>query len=449
LRKSLSLVLALALGAATIFPSPAAAQSIPLIRDAEIENTIRAYATPLFQAAGLDPSAVGIHIVADDEPNAFVMNGQNLFITTGLLLLAQSANQVVGVIAHETGHMAGGHLARMEGEQKDVMLQTVLAFVLGAAAMMAGGSQGGQAGQAIMAGTQQIASRQLLAFSREHEAAADQAGVTFLDRACESARGFEQFLGLLANQELLSPTRQDPYVRTHPITQDRIQFVHNHVLHAKCSDAPTPPAYNEEFARMKAKLVGFLKTPSETFDLYPESDTSLAARYARAIAYYRKPDLAHALPLIDGLLAERPGDPYFAELKGQVLYENGRVREAVPMYQLALDRVPDNTLLLVELAQAQIETNDPALNKQALENLTKAVHIDDEYAPAWSKLAVAYGREGDIGQAALALAERAYLQGDDKEARAEVARAQRLLPRDSSAWLRADDIKRAIDDRKR
>jgi predicted Zn-dependent protease len=364
-------------------------------------------------------------------------------------MLAQNASQVIGVIAHETGHIAGGHLARMEGEQKDVMLQTMIAFVLGAAAMMAGGRQGGQAGQAVLAGTQQLASRQLLAFSREHEAAADQAGVTFLDRSCESARGFEEFLGLLANQELLSPTRQDPYVRTHPITTDRIQFVHNHVLNAKCSDVPTPPAYNEEFARMKAKLMGFLKTPAEALELYPESDSSLAARYARAIAYYRKPDLAHALPLLDGLLAERPDDPYFAELKGQMLFENGRVREAVPNYQRAVDQSPDNTLLLVELAQAQLETNDPALNKPALENLTKAVHIDDEYASAWGQLAVAYGRMGDIGQAALALAERAYLVGDDKEARAEVARAQKLLPPDSSAWLRADDIKRAIDDRKK
>ncbi|MGB8274127.1 MAG: M48 family metalloprotease [Alphaproteobacteria bacterium] len=446
MRKFISLVLALAFTAALISPDPAAAQSIPLIRDAEIENTIRAFATPLFEAAGLDPSAVGIHIVGDDEPNAFVLGGQNLFITTGLLLLAKNASQVIGVIAHETGHIAGGHLARMEGEQEAAQMESILAFVLGAAAMVAGGPQ---AGQAIMMGGQQVASRQMLAFSREHEGAADQAGVTFLDRAGESARGFAEFLELLAGQELLAPTRQDPYVRTHPITQDRIEFIENHVAHSKFSDVPTPPAYVEAFARMQAKLVGFLKTTQETLDLYPESDTSLAARYARAIAYYRKPDLKRALPLIDGLLAEEPDDPFFSELKGQMLFENGRVRDAIPMYEKAAKYFPDSPLILVSLAQAQLETNDPSLNKAALANLQRALHVDARLVPAWGQLAVAQGRMGDIGLAALALAEKAYLLGDDKEARAQVARAQKLLPRDSSGWLRAEDIKQAVSNRKK
>jgi predicted Zn-dependent protease len=194
--------------------------------------------------------------------------------------------------------------------------------------------------------------------------------------------------------------------------------------------------------------MGFLRTQQETFTRYPESDTSLPARYARAIAYYRIPDLGHALPLIDGLIAERPTDPYFYELKGQMLFENGRVREAVPPYQQSVKYLPGNPLILTALASAQLETNDPALNNAALANLTSAIQQDRKFPPAWAQLAVAYGRGGQIGLAALALAEKAYLYHDAKEARAEVARAEKLLPPDSPGYLRAQDIKQALKNNK-
>jgi len=444
-RKLLSSVLAAVFLAALVAPSRAQAQGIPIVRDAEIENTIRAYATPIFDAAGLDSEAVSIHIVNDDAVNAFVLGGQNLFITVGLLLLAQDANQVIGVIAHETGHIAGGHLARMEEERRNAMLEQVIAMVLGAGAM-AGGAGG--AGQAVMAGGAQVAQRQLLANSRGHEAAADTAALTFLDRTGQSSRGLMDFLELLWQREQGAVGRKDEFVLTHPLTEDRIEFVRHHVETSKLSDRPEPAQFNEMFALMQAKLMGFLRPTEQTFLRYPESDTSLAARYARAIAYYRKPDLAHALPLIDGLIAERPQDPYFYEFKGQMLFENGHVREAIAPYQEAVKLLPDNPLLRTSLAQVQLETNDPSLNNAALANLIDAVNKDRQFPPAWTQLAVAYGRGGQLGLSALALAEKAYLYHDDKEARMQLTRAQRLLPKDSPGWIRAQDIKRAIDNRK-
>jgi predicted Zn-dependent protease len=442
-RRTLSYLFAAALAAA---PAPARAQGIPIARDAEIENNIRAFGTPIWDAAGLSPQDITIRIVADDDINSFVMGGQNIFVNSGLLLLAQNANQVIGVIAHETGHISGGHLSRMEEEQRNAMMESIIAMVLGAGAM-ATGAPG--AGQAVIAGGTQVAQRQLLAYSRSHEASADTAALSFLDRTHQSSRGLMDFLILLEKREGGGVGHQDQYVLTHPLTPDRIEFVQHHVETSPWSDTPEPPEFNEMFARIQAKLIAFLHPPDDALTRYPAGDNGIAARYARAIAYYRKPDLAHALPLIDGLIAERPADPYFEELKGQMLFENGRVREAITPYETAVRLLPDNILLRIGLGQAYLETNDPAYLDTALANLTQAVQEDRRMPQAWRQLAVAYGRKGDIGLSALALAERAYLVHDDKEARTEVARAEKLLPENSAGWLRAEDIKKAIANRKK
>ncbi len=442
MRKFLFPLLACVLATVLMALQAAQAQAIRFIRDAEIERTIRTFATPLFEAAGLDPEAVEIHVVNDSRLNAFVFGGQRLFITTGLLMRIEHAGQVIGVIAHETGHIAGGHLARLEGEQRSAQMQAIISLVLGAVAVAAGQ---GEVGQAVIAGGTHVAGRQLLTYTRGHEAAADQAAVTYLDRTGQSATGMLEFLAILARQELLSSGRQDPYVRTHPITRDRVSFVRNHVANSKFSSAPIPPEYEVLHARMRGKLVGFLRPPMETLGRYPEKDQSLEARYARAIAYYRKPDLKRAIPLIDALIAEQPSDPYFHELKGQMLYENGRVNEALAPYQAAVRLLPDSSLLRVGLAQVQIALNDAALNEAALANLHEAVRLDRDYPFTWSQLAVAYGRTGRIDRVALALAEKALLLGDEKETRLQVARAEKLLSPGSAGWIRAQDIKRALD----
>lgn len=419
------------------FPAAAQSRSPGLIRDAEVEGIIRAYATPLFQAAGLDASSVRIYLVNDDTLNAFVAGGMNLFMNTGLLMAAENANQIIGVIAHETGHIAGGHLARTQEALRDASTEAIIAFVLGMAAVAAGQ---GQAGTAIIGGGTALAQANVLQYSRTQESAADHAGVSYLDATAQSSRGMLEFFELLEGQEMLLASQQDPYLRTHPLTTDRMDFVRHHASVSSYTDAPEPPAFVDGYQRMHAKLVGFLRPLNRVLQEYPESDTRLVARYARAIAYYRAGNLDEALPMLDQLIAEEPDNPFFQELKGQVLMEYGRGREALPYYETAVRLAPHEPLLRLGLAQVQLETEDSALNKEALRNLEEVTRIETRNPGAWRLLSIAYGRDGQIPMAALALAETALARGDKAEARAQADRALKQLPEGSPAWLRAQDI---------
>ncbi|MBC7952961.1 MAG: M48 family metallopeptidase [Rhodospirillaceae bacterium] len=409
------------------------------IRDAEVENTIRAYSTPLFQAAGLDPEAVRIHLLVDPSLNAFVANGQNMFFHTGLLIRSETANQLIGVIAHETGHISGGHLVRLNDAVSAASTEAIMGMLLGAALGAASGR--GDVGAGVMMGSQEMAMRNLMAFSRTQEGSADQAGMSFLEATGQSTKGFLEFFEILGDQELLVAARQDPYVRTHPLTRDRVSNVREHVAHSKWTSTPSRPEYIEMHKRMRAKLFAFLESPVRTFQRYKETDNSLDSRYARAIAAYRKPDLATALPLIDGLIAERPDDPYFHELKGQMLFENGRGTESIAPYRKASDLLPDNALLHIELAQAQVEQEDETVLNDAKKHLTQALRSEPENHTAWHLLAIASGRSGDEGMAAYAMAEQALLQGKATDAIYHAGKAERLLPHSGPIWLRIQDIK--------
>ncbi len=420
-------------------PAARADDQPSFIRDAEVENSIRAMAAPLLRAAGLDPAAVHFHILVDPTLNAFVAGGQNEFIHTGLLLRARNASELLGVIAHETGHIGGGHLARMEGELETAQTEAIVATLLGVAAGAASG-RGDAAAAATMAG-QQLAMRQVLAFSRANEAAADQAGLKFLDATHQSARGMLSFMETLMGEELLVTDNQDPYVRTHPLTDDRIAFIRNWVQHSKWSNAPTRPEYDEMFGRMQAKLYAFLEPPIRTFQRYKASDTSVESRYARAIAAYRKPDLPTALKLIDGLIDQYPKDPYFEELKGQMLFENGHVAEAVGPYQRAVELLPDNALLRIELGQVEVEQGTPPLLKDAVVNLEAGVQGEPDNVEGWHLLGMAYGRQGNDALASYALAEEALLSGRPGDAAYLAGKADRLLPvKRGPIWLRIQDI---------
>lgn len=436
-----------ALAALWVAASPAAAQSqrISFIRDAEIENTIRAYAAPIFTAAGLDPSSMGVHLVNDRALNAFVANGLNMYVNTGLLVRAQHAGQVIGVIAHETGHISGGHLARMRDGMEGAMAEAIVAMVLGAAAGVAAGDAG--AGMAVITGGMQVAERGMLRYSREMESSADQAGVNLLERTGQSAKGMMEFLGILADQELMTINRQDPYVRTHPITRERVEFVRNFVSRSRFSDTPVKPEFDELHKRMRAKLQGYLE-PARALNIYKETDTSLEARYARAIAYSRRPDYARAATLMDDLLRERPNDPYFIEAKAQMLFESGRVADSLPLYTRVVELLPNEPLLRIAFAHAQIESSRPELMPVAIANLERAKQQDPQNGEAWRLLSVAYGRTDQIGMAQLSQAELLVLRGRKGEARAFAERAQRNLPPNSPAWLRAEDIKNTNDPKK-
>ena len=429
---SMSLLVFVAAG----FAVPARAGQGSFIRDAEIEGTIRAYATPLFEGAGLDASAIDIHLVNDKRLNAFVAGGRRLFLNTGLLIAADSPNQLIGVIAHETGHIAGGHLARTHDAMRSASAANILAYVLGAAAMVAGSPD---AGLALIVGGGALGQSTFLQYSRTQEHSADQFATSILDGTGQSSRGLAEFLGLLEGQEALVASRQDPYLRSHPLTRERINFVRNHIAGSPFSDAPTPEAQRLSFARMKAKLVGYLD-PVEAFTVYPESDTSVAARYARAIAHYRRANLDRALGEIDGLLTDYPDDGFFHELKGQILFENGRIDEAVLSYIDAVALLPDEPLIRVGLGQAMIETGNTEVFPDAIGHIEVALRKDREQPGAWRLLSVAYGRTDQFGLSWLASAERAMLTGRPKDAIGFAKRANDLLAVGSPGQLRAQDI---------
>jgi len=419
--------------------SALADDSPSLIRDAETENLIRTFAAPIFRAAGLDARAVHIYIINDPTLNSFVAGGQNLFMNTGTLLRADRPNEVIGIMAHETGHIAGGHLARMQEEMHDASIKAIIGMAVGALAGIAGHGNGDAAGAAILSG-ESVGERSYLSFSVTQEASADHAALTFLDRTHQSAQGLLDFFDILAQEELLSAQRQDPYLRTHPLTRQRIEYIRAHVRTSPYSKNVDPPEWVAQFKAMQAKLDAFLNPPTATLAKYKAEDTSVPARYARAIAFYRIPQMKDALSAIDGLIHDYPDNPYYQELKGQMLFENGRIAEAVAPYQKAVQLAPDTPLLRIELAQVELETNDPSMVPKALAMLADAVHFENENPDAWHFLAIAYGRSNNIGMAALSLAEEGMANGDYKTAGQQADRASKLLP-PGAERQRALDIK--------
>lgn len=425
-----------------VLREPAQARTFSFIRDAEIEDTIRLFGKPLFAAAGLEPSAVQVYLINDPALNAFVAGGQKIFLNTGLLIASDNANQVIGVIAHETGHITGGHLARSQDALRNASAQSIVSFVLGAAAAVAG--QGG-AGQAIIAGGAQVAQRSFLKYSRIQESSADQAALTMLDQTGQSASGMLAFFDKLGDQEALLSASQDPYVRTHPLTRDRIDTIRAHVARSANSNAAERPEFVERHGRMRAKLIAFLLSPTITFRKYPLDDDSLASRYARSIARHKKRETDRALALIEGLLAERPLDPYFHEFRGQILFESGNPEAAIAPYERSVALRPNEALLRIGLGQAQISVENDRYIEAAVANMRRAVQLAPGNPSAWRWLGMAHGRLGKIGLAALATAERYMLLGKFRDAAGQAARAERSLAKGTPGWLRAQDLKIAAE----
>ncbi|MGH6960506.1 MAG: M48 family metalloprotease, partial [Dongiaceae bacterium] len=442
-KRIFSLVLATLFALTCPRPADAAGQAPTFIRDAEIEAIIADYTAPIFTAAGLDPSAVRVYIVKDDTINAFVAGGMNIFVFTGLLLRAERPAQLIGVIAHETGHIRGGHLARRDDALRAATIEAIVACILGVGAA-AGSGQGGAAA-ACQLGSH-IGLMSLLAFTRTQESAADQAGLSFLDATHQSARGTLEFFKILGKQEALLIGQQDPYWRTHPLTQERIDAVSSHIARSPYSDVPERPEFVAGFKRIQAKLRGYTEPMARVQKRYPESDTSLEARYARSIAYAQpgQANLKKAIALADSLIAEFPEDPYFQENKAEILLKSAnQAKAALPYYEAAATALPDSPNILAELAMAQLALDDPALTKKAISELEKVIRIEPRNGSAWYQLSIAYGKDGQLPMAALALAERAAASSGPRACKASKDQAQRAmqgLPEGTPAWLRAQDI---------
>jgi predicted Zn-dependent protease len=443
-RHAVGLGVSLALALAPVVEAEAQQRGgVRLIRDAEIESTLRAYADPIFAAAGLDTSAVQVHIIEDKAINAFVSNGMQIFIHTGLLTQAKTPNELIGVIAHETGHIQGGHLARAKEEIENRTIEAIIGILAGVAIGVASGNGGAGVGAATL-GTS-IAQRDLLQYSQAQEGAADQAAFRLLEATQQSPKGLVDFFRMLSKQEALQTINQDPYLRTHPLTTTRIDAAEAALQRSSYANAKDSPELMMRHQRMLAKLNGYLLPLSRVMTMYPEKDHSVPARYARAIAYFRVSRTEEALALMDTLLKESPQDPFFIEQKAQILFDHGRIMEAMPLYQQALDLAPNEPLIQLELSEAQVESEDPAFLKPALDNLNEVVRLEPKNAHAFHLLATAYGRSGDEPMATLAQAEEFLARGKNKEAKAFADRALQGLKEGSPGYLKAQDIQFAAD----
>lgn len=434
-----------ALAGLLLAPFPAPAQSgdgIPFIRDAETEAYLRRMCDPIFVAAGLDPTAVHIYLVNDDSINAFVAEGQNVFVFTGLITAAPSPNALAGVLAHETGHMAGGHMLRTSDAMSKIQRPALIGMLLGIGAMIGGAPD---VGAAILTGAQTIGYRSALAYTRAQEASADQAAVRYLEVTHQSGRGLLDFFQQLSRREIQTSYKIDPYQVSHPLSAERISLLERAVGSSPYANAKDSPESIAELQLIQGKISGFLEKSDVVMRRFPVSDKTPAARYARAASYYREGLLANGLSEVDSLIKEEPKNPYFWELKGQMLFESGKVVEALEPYRTAVKYLPRDGLIHVGLGQALInaaetQNNAPALLDEAIAVLNVAKEVDRELPIAWRFLAQAYSDKGDPVMADYATAELNAATGKIMEAGRFAMRAQGKLKRGTVAYNRAQDI---------
>jgi len=446
--RALAIATALAVALTTLGPAapPARAQGsggMPIIRDTEIEQLMRDYASPILRAAGLAKQNVKVVVLNNRSFNAFVMDGRHIFVHAGALFDAKTPNEVIGVFAHETGHMAGGHLQRLREQLASAQTASIIALLAGIGALAAGartGGGGGDVGMAAIMAPQSAIQRSLLAYVRAQEDQADHAGLKFLTATQQSPRGMVDLFKRLAGENLFASKYVDPYLQSHPMPSDRVAALETQAKASPYWDRKDPAELQMRHDMMRAKLSGFLEQPGTVARRYPLSDHSMPARYARAISAYRHSDLRQAIAMIDGLISAQPGNAYFYELKGQALLEGGRPAEAIAPLRQAAQMSRHAPLIDVMLAQALNATGNKAYAEEAVGLLRNAVSRDPDVPSAYTQLAMAYGRKGDLANADLASAQAAFTSGDLVTARQLATRAKTRLPVGSPAWVRADDI---------
>ena len=419
---------------------PAAAQQVQVLRDAETEALFQDMVNPLAQAAGLGAGNVDVVLVYDNAINAFTAGGQRIFINSGLIDAADNANEVRGVMAHELGHIVGGHAIRFDEGVKQATGVTIISMLLGVAAAAAGA---GDAAMGIMAAGQQAAYGKLLAYSRVQESSADAASVTFLSKAGISGRGMISFFKKLENQEYrygLSHDEDASFAQTHPLTPDRIARLEVEYKQDPAWNKPEDAALQARFERVKAKLYGYVHKPEDTLRQYPATMDTVPAHYARAYAFHKESELGQALAETNALLKTNPDDPYFLELEGQILLESGKPAEALAPLREATRLTGNQPLIASTFGHALIATENPANYAEAERVLKAAVGKDRENPDAWYLLGVVYASNGDMPRARLASAEQQSMRGQMMEALHSAQAAEIGLPEGSPDWLRAQDI---------
>lgn len=439
------LVLCLAFALASLFPPRAAlAQgSFTIVRDAELEGLMRDYAAPILAAAGIPGRAGEIILVNDTSFNAFVADGQRIFINLGAILHTETPNELIGVIAHEAGHIHGGHLARLRQEIRNAQVLSIASMLLGGAAAIGsargGVGQPGIGGTGIAMGGGEIARRSLLAYQRSEEMAADQAAVRFLQATGQSPMGMIRIFERFANESLFRSSL-DPYQISHPLPRERIAQLERLAAESPYRNRTDPSDLQRRHDLARAKISGFVERPQTVLRRFPPSDNSLASRYARAILAHRSGRMHDAIGLMDELVGAQPSNPHFHELRGQILLESARPQEAIASLRRAVSLAPDAAPMRTLYGRALVAIGDGASLEEAISQLRRAIRIEPESPDAYRPLAMAYGRTGQVGRAELAIAQHYFYAGDIRNAQNQAHRAMNSLVEGTPEWLRAKDI---------
>ena len=429
-------------------PMPALAQSRgpPVLRDTESEQLLREYTRPILRAAGMEKQNIQMVIVNESAFNAFVADGRRIFVNYGAMMKSETPNQIIGVLAHETGHLAGGHLSKLREQLAAAQTQMIIAMLLGAGALVAGSRSGNtngglaNAGAAAMSAPQEVIRRTLLSYVRQQEENADRAGVKFLNATGQSARGMYETFKRFTNESLFAAHGADPYVMSHPMPAERVEALEGLARSSPYWDKKDDPALQMRHDMVRAKISAFMERQDTVYRRYPQSSDTLPARYAHAIATYRHGDLRNAIAQIDALIQLQPANPYFQELRGQALLEGGKPAVAIAPLRKAVQLSNNAPLIEMLLGQALVATNNNAHTEEAIAILRAAVARETEAPIGYTQLAMAYGRKGDLAQADLASAQAAFLRGDNKTARDLASRAKTRFAVGTPGWVKADDI---------
>lgn len=417
---------------------------ISIVRDAEIEALMRDYSAPIFKVAGFKTGFVNIHLVRSNDFNAFVADGRRMFINLGTLKQSKTPNEVIGVVAHEAGHIQGGHLARIRQAVAGARTTAIFSQILAGAAIIAGAATGSgntvAGGSSLLQGGSSFAQRSILAHQRTEESAADRAAIIFLEKTGQSAEGMISTFEKLQQLAPVSARFIDPYLLTHPLPRERIAAIRTLAERSKYKDRKDPKQWLQRHALMHAKLSAFTDSPRKVAGLYPKKDRSLPADYARAIVGYRFGNVKNAQRTIDNLIKRAPNYPYFWELKGQAYLESGKPLEAIAPLRKALTLAPRQPLIQSMLGHAMVATNNPKYTSEAIKILSDAVTRDQTIGIAHRQLAIAYDRQGKAAEASLATANGLFYLGNLGGARLHASRAKKKFKRGSRGWLQADDI---------
>jgi predicted Zn-dependent protease len=417
----------------------------PVIRDTEAEQLLRDYTRPVLRVAGLEKQNIQVVIINESAFNAFVADGRRIFVNYGAILQSETPNQIIGVLAHETGHLAGGHLAKLREQLAQAQTQMIIAMLLGAGAVVAGARGGGNsglanAGAAAIAGPQEMIRRTLISYQRQQEENADRAGVKFLTATGQSAKGMYETFKRFTNDSLFAAHGADPYLQSHPMPAERVAALEELARSSPYWDKKDDAALQLRHDMVRAKISAFMERQDTVYRRYPMSNDTLPARYAHAITTYLHGDLRSALTQIDGLIQLQPNNPYFYELRGQALLEGGKPAEAIAPLRRAVQLSNNAPLIEMLLGQALVGTDNKAYTEEAIAILRAAVARETEAPLGYSQLAMAYGRKGDLAQADLASAQAAFLRGDNKTARELASRAKTRFAVGTPGWVKADDI---------